>query len=428
MTKNKNSSGGFHYAWIILIATILILGTYMPIVTSLANKWQIFVTTDLGFSRSAFSVNTTIVQAVGIFFGPIISKRLGGSNFRRIWLFFAVLFGLSVMGYSIAKTPMHFYILSFLIGLSFISTTSIPMTMMINNWFIKSRGLATSLAFAGVSAGGFILSPVVTWLLTNFGWQRAYLIYGIILLVIAVVMGLFVIRLKPEDMGMKPYGYEEAAAAAAAENDDDSTVANTSDQLNIDVPVSQSFTKAFFILLLVGAILNGLANGGGLQFSPAIFEARGADVEAWTVSGYLLAGIFGKILLGAIDDRFGYKVSLWSGMGAMALSFFIMLMIDQTWAPYALIVVFGLGLATGTVLPPIITSAIFDGDRYSEAYGYVTSATQIGTAIGPLVVPMIYDAVNSYNPAWVLMIIISVLAAVAWHAAYISGEKFVKQK
>ncbi|MGX7092191.1 MFS transporter [Hutsoniella sourekii] len=417
MNQTNNKQGGLHFAWIILLATILVLGIFMPIVTSLANLFQISVTQDLGFSRSAFSLNTTITQAVGIFTGPILSKQLGERNFKAMWTGFAVLFGLSLLGYSFAQSAWHFYIASFFLGLSFIATTSIPMTMLINNWFVEKRGLATSIAFAGISAGGFILSPTVTGMIQNLGWRQAYFVYAIIVIVIALVLGLFVIRRTPEEIGLKPYGYQEADIELEDANSDQP--AESDDDLDVNLPVKETLTSAFFIMLLLGAVANGLANGGGLQFAPALQEYQSLEVASWTVSAYLLVGVFGKLLMGWIDDKFGLKVTLFSGLGAMALAFVSMLFIGTSWGPWALVITFGgLGIGTGTVLPPIVTSCIYSNDRYPEAYGYVTSATQIGTAIGPLIVPLIFDLTGHYNPAWILMTAITIAAAVFWFLAY----------
>lgn len=420
MAKKNTGRNKFHYAWVILIVAILILGSFMPAVTSLANKWQIPVTSDLGFSRSAFSLNSTIVQAVGIFTGPIISRFLSQYDFKKLWTGFAVLFSLSLFGYSFSQTPLHFYIASFLLGLSFIGTTSIPMTMLINNWFIAKRGLATSIAFAGISAGGFILSPVITYLITQMGWRQAYFAYGIWTMVLALGLGIFAIRFRPKDMGLEPYG---AHLADEKKIEQDEGMPETSVNLDIDLPISQSWTKLFFIMLLLGAIANGLANGASLQFSPAIQEAQGPAVESITVSAYLLVGTFGKLLLGWINDKFGIQTAIIAGMGALALSFVAMFFIHQPWGPYALVITFGLGVATGTVLPPILTAAIYDTNRYGEAYGYVTSTTQMGTAVGPLIVPLFFDNMGTYAPAWVMMFVLAVMGLILWTISFQSAKK-----
>ena len=170
MDDKLNKKGGFHYAWIILVVTTLTLGVYVPVVNSLSNSWQIAVTNDLGFSRTAFSFTGTITQAVGIFLGPVISVMLTKYNFKRIWTAAAITFALAVFGYSMAQSKYHFYILGFVVGASYITTAQIPMMMLINNWFQDKKGLATSIAVSGISAGCAILTPIIKKLNENMGW------------------------------------------------------------------------------------------------------------------------------------------------------------------------------------------------------------------------------------------------------------------
>lgn len=70
MKGKSNQKGGFHYAWVIMVVAMLVLGVYVPVVNALSNTWQIAVTEDLGFSRTAFSFTGTITQAVGDFSRP----------------------------------------------------------------------------------------------------------------------------------------------------------------------------------------------------------------------------------------------------------------------------------------------------------------------------------------------------------------------
>lgn len=81
--------------------------------------------------------------------------------------------------------------------------------MLINNWFEEKRGLATSIAVSGISGGGALLSPLVNRLIKNVGWRTSYRVYALIILALAVIFGFFLIYLKPEDRGMKPYGHKE---------------------------------------------------------------------------------------------------------------------------------------------------------------------------------------------------------------------------
>lgn len=418
MKDNKNG-GGIHYAWFILAISAIVLGVFVPIVTSLSNSWQIAVTEDLGFSRTAYSISGTITQAVGIFLGPVASYYLTKYNFKKLWTAFAILFSAGVFGFSLAQNQYHFYISAFVVGVCFIATTSIPIMMMINNWFYEKRGLATSIAVSGISAGGAILSPLISRVISNYGWRTSYRMYSLIILVIAIVFGIFLIYLKPEDRGMKPYGFKKKEKI-----EKENLGGEVSKSLEVELSLSASITCSFFIFLILGSITNGLANGASLQFPPALQQALGVERSGSIISIYLLIGVFGKLLLGEIADRFGIYKALIFGSITLSLSFVSMLFIDTSWGPWALAVIFGLGLAMGTVIPPLVTSSIYNREMYGEAYGFVQSGMQIGAAIGPLFVSFIFDRSASYYIAWIVNIVLAILTGVLWYIAHQRAKKY----
>lgn len=327
MKRESNREGGFHYAWVILIVAMMVLGVYVPVVNSLSNTWQIAVTEDLGFSRTAFSFTGTITQAVGIFLGPVVSVFLTKYNFKRIWTAAAIAFAAAVFGYSLAQNQYQFYALGLVVGAAYITTAQIPMMMLINNWFSEKKGLATSIAVSGISAGGALLSPLVNSLIANVGWRMSYRVYALIILALAVVFGIFLIHLRPEDKGMKPYGYKESDDLPADPTKD------TNKSLNVGLTIAASLSCSFFIFLLLGSVMNGLANGASLQFPPALQEAAGFKTAGTVVSIYLLLGVFGKLLLGRIADKYGIYHALFFGAATLALSFVAMLFVPFAWGP-----------------------------------------------------------------------------------------------
>ena len=110
------------------------------------------VTEDLGFSRTAFSFTGTITQAVGIFFGPVVSVFLTKYNFKRIRSAAAIAFAAAVFGYFLVQNKYQFYVLALVVGAAYITTAQIPMMMLINNWFSDKKGLATSMPELGINA------------------------------------------------------------------------------------------------------------------------------------------------------------------------------------------------------------------------------------------------------------------------------------
>jgi MFS family permease len=342
---------------------------------------------------------------------------------KRIQTVSIIGFVLSYASFSLATNVIHLYISSFFTGIFFLNASLIPVSMMITNWFVKKRGLAMSIAMAGIGVGGTIFSPVITWLLGAYGWRSTYRIMALIILVLALPAALFILRKRPEDMGLLPYGSEDAAIQDAASK----RIPKKAD-IVFPLSVKESRTKLFFILFIFGMLCNGLINTGSLgHFPPAIEELQGPQVQALIISMYSMIGIFGKLVLGWLNDRFGVVVSTAFGCITFALSFIFILFGRNISMLYIMAFLFGLGDAIGTVTPPLITSAIFGAEKYGEAYGIANSFTQIGLSLGALMVAAVYDTSGSYNTAWILLIILTLGAFAGWVGAYAVSRKYCQK-
>lgn len=96
--------------------------------------------------------------------------------------------------------------MSLFVGFGSLSTTIIPVIILIRNWFIEKRGLALSLAFSGLGLGGVVFSQLVTFLINSFNYQIAYIVYGVLMILIGLPVILFLIKVNPQDIGLTPYG------------------------------------------------------------------------------------------------------------------------------------------------------------------------------------------------------------------------------
>ena len=411
MTNKK-----FFYGWVVVAGCILITMTMVPPIMALSSKYLLYVTADLNISRSAFTLANTVLQALGIFLSPLVSKRLAEGNLRRIQSLSVVGYCVSYYSYSLATRPLHLYISAFALGIFYLNATLIPVSMVVTNWFSKHRGLAMSLAMAGIGVGGTIFSPLLTFLLENYGWRSAYRIMSLVILGLALPAALFLIRKKPEDMGLRPLGADDGPAGGQNKAE-----TGTSMQISFE----QARLRPFFWLLLAGMLTNGLINAGALgHFPPAIQESHGAVIQATVISLYSSVSIGGKLLLGWINDRFGVVVSTTYACVLFGLSFVFLLLPGQSAVPlYAMALVFGLGNAIGTVTPPLITAQVFGKEQYSRAYGVANSFSQVGLSLGSLAVASVYDAAGSYRPAWFLLLALTGVTLSCWVGAVVLARR-----
>lgn len=403
MRENK-----IFYGWWIVLGGAIVLALLGPASVAVANLFQTPVTEEFGISNSQFAISNSIVLGVGIFLSPYISQKFATGNFKLVYVIGLITYILAYMGFGLAPNIYVFYVLSLFVGFGFMSTTIIPVSMLINNWFIEKRGLALSLALSGLGIGGVVFSQVLTPLIFNFGWRQTYFIYAAIMLVVALPIVLFIFKAKPEMLGLTALGAAEDGAGNAP-----------SQQKAEQSPKAKLGMTPYFIMLLVGAVCVGLANNGGLgQFPPVLYSLHGPAIGAMVVSVYSAVGILGKLLLGNINDRFGTIVSTIYAASLLAAAYFIMLFAGDVTFAIIMAVVFGLGNAMGTVAPPLITSAIFAKEDFPKAYGFLQSAMQLGMTLGSLVAASIADFTGTYSASWITLSIISALSAVMWVSAY----------
>ncbi len=397
------------YGWWVVVGSAIMLAVLGPAAVAVANIYQAPVVAEFGISNSQFAISNSLVLGVGIFLSPFVSKRLSTGNFKRTYITSLVIYASAYIGFGFANNIYVFYILSLFVGYGYLSTTILPVSILINNWFISKRGLALSLSLTGLGIGGVIFSQFVTFLINTFSWSTAYKSYGLLMLIVIIPVVLFLIKVNPEEMGLKPYGAEEAIGKETAKEN----------EVTVNKVASKNLvTTSYFMLLIIGAVFVGISNNSGLgQFPPVLASIHGEATAATIISIYSAVGILGKIVLGHINDLHGSIKSTIYATFILALSYFFMLFSEHTIAVVIMAILFGMGNAIGTVLPPLITAEMYNEEDYSIAYGYVNSGVQLGMTVGSLFAAGIADLTGSYNYSWMATLVLCFLIAILWVTA-----------
>ncbi|MCU0844491.1 MAG: MFS transporter [Spirochaetes bacterium] len=212
--------GRIHYAWWIVVAGFLLNLAGIGIIMNSMGVFFKPVIESLGFTRGSFALYFTIAALAMMVMAPLMGKLLERYDIRLVMGICTTLMTVSFALFSQCRTLGQFYALSIFLGIGSAGTHIIPVSMMITNWFEEKRGLAMGIVFAATGIGGFIFNPFSNWLIENHGWANAYLVLGIIVGICTIPMALFIVRVRPADKGLAPYGakpggtaHEEAAAS-----------------------------------------------------------------------------------------------------------------------------------------------------------------------------------------------------------------------
>lgn len=417
MTKRKNRS---IYHWVILVCCVLTLMFAYSTRIGLAQLFATEILKETGFATSAYFLAGTISSVICIFTGPIAGKLLRGKYMRPTFFICVVGTLVSYACYGFCHSLWQFYLVGALVGIFAMGCGTIPVSVLITNWFEKNRGLMISIAMMGISIGGTVLSPLLSWLIVEFGWRYAYFILCALSLIVLVPIALFVVRRAPQDVGLEPYGHGEETAVSTKKNVPASNWNATLKEAR-KTPILWMFAVGAFLIYFTACFMGHMS-----------YYLQGVGFDAAAVASYIslysVVAIIGKLVLGRIFDRFGPKIGILFGCGTFFL--FLVAFIFVQGSPmmlYFAAVMYGFGTCTATVAIPIMTTSVFGAKNYSELYGFVSAFTMTGSAIGSSAIGLVYDLTGSYIPALVILAGLTLLGIVIMFVCINMGQKHVPE-
>ncbi len=269
---------------------------------------------------------------------------------------------------------------------------NVPAMVFPTLWFAPHRrGMAAGIQTGG-SGLGLILSglfiPAIIRQVGSEGWRYSWLfLAGLVAVVWILTVGL--LRNRPEDVGMRPYGASLASPP---------------------LPAAPPRWREVFVnshLWAIGAIYAcfGFSYVIYATFFAAYLTKQGALSPAaagqlWGLVGVLSLG--SGLLWGSLADRIGKKFGLAIVFGLHATSFAIFGMAHATPAFVTSAVLFGLSAWS---IPAIMAAAVGDYTRTSlvpAALGFITVIFGVGQAIGPPMAGWMADATQSFSGAFLL--------------------------
>lgn len=392
MTEGKKR---IFYGYYMLGSCLVMLIVGTGIVNNCAGQFITPVCDDLGLPRSSMTLYLSFQNAALMILVPflgIIYKKIKPKLFTICG---AIVMIAAFATLSQCREAWQFWICGFVIGAGLAAVSTSTVSMLMNNWFIKNKGLVIGIAMAGSGFGSMIFNPVGQQLIATYGYQTAYLMLAAIIFVVFIPV-MIVYRFKPEDMGLKPLGCVETETS-------DGTAPGEVKREGVSYKEAIRSPK-FYLLAFIVLCLSGCGMGTFTHLQ-AYFTGAGLDaVFAASILGITSAFLMvGKVIWGKVRDTFGPRPTLIIALSFFVLSYVLVLLVPlNTALCYVFAVVFGLAYATPTVFSPLLTIASFGEREFSSIYGSVQIFFYLGPIIGNPLSGAIFDGTGSYTGAWIL--------------------------
>ncbi len=359
----------------------------------------------MSWTRGQIMAGYTVFFVTMGIVSPLVGRIVDLQGARRVMPLGALVMGL---GFALISAMQHLYVLYagyVLVGMGAAGFGSVPCSAVVSNWFRKSRGTAIGLMSSGIGAGGVVMPPVVDHFLQTSGWRGAYLALAVIVWVSVIPLALLVVRTKPSDLGLYPDGVAQPPADASAPRGSSAG----------GMPLKTAIATSAFWLIAMSFVLSAFGRMGALQSQGPNLIDLGfpAATAALALSIIGFGSGVGKFIFGWLCDRTSLKAAGAIGMALQCAGVVVMLTVTAA-SPAIVVWTYSilLGLGAGSWLPIVsmLTSGSFGLRYYGSIYGLISLMLNIGTAAGPLVAGLMFDAMGTYRSAFMVCAVLCAAA------------------
>ncbi len=171
---------------------------------------------EFGWSTEQISSALALRFALFGLMGPFAAVLMERYGLRAV-----ICTGLALVGMGMALVTMAsqlwqlFVLWSLMLGLGTGMTALVLGAVVANRWFVARRGLVIGMLTASSATGQLAFLPFAAWMIEHWGWRSAIvpIVIGSILI---GVLALCLMRNRPSDIGLLPYGELPGTQPAAA--------------------------------------------------------------------------------------------------------------------------------------------------------------------------------------------------------------------
>ena len=408
----------FFYGWIVVAVTFVT----MAIGVNARTAFSLFfppIISEFGWERGvtagAFSFGFVVSGAVS----PLIGRLMDRAGPRAVMEVGVALMAGGLLLAPLTSEPWHLYLtIGIMVGAGSVCLGYSGQSLFLPNWFIRQRGFAIGIAFAGVGIGSVTLLPWVQHMIEETGWRTACTAMGLLILIVLAPINLLLHK-RPEDVGLQPDGDAAPSASAArpASNVVDPVWVGT------DWTLRRALATARFWWIALGYFC-GLYIWYAVQVHQTKFLLDigfSPSVAVWALGVVSLLGIPGQIALGHLSDRIG-REAIWA-ISASGFAICFAALIALKYSPslalvYLMVFAQGaLGYGLTSIMGAVVLE-IFQGPHYGSIFGSIMLVALAGGAAGPWVTGLLYDLTGDYTIAFAIAILVSLLSGFAiWRAS-----------
>jgi len=358
------------------------------------------IAVEFGDSRFGVSIGVTVTQGVGALLAPFIGRALDRFPLKNVMACGAISMGTGFGLLGLVQTPLQFYlVLGVFVGFGAGAMGQLATSKLVSNWFVLKRGSALGIAATGISVSGVIMPAISAWIIATFGWREAFMTYGLITFLVVVPVVLRLVISRPEDVGLLPDGATEKDSLPPPK-----PPLRTRDFLS---------QPNFWVLLTVIGLLFCIQSATLIHMVPKLTDSGLTLVAASGIASATAGfGIMGKLIFGALVDRWDVRHALWLGIGFQFVGQLMMVFMEGHLAFLIGACFFGFGMGGVVPMQGAVVGAAFGRESVGRVFGAMGPPMAVLHLAGTPFAGWVYDVTGSYRPASLTFLVLYLIAAV----------------
>lgn len=359
---------------------------------------------ELGWSRSALFLGLTIRTGMTGLFSPIVGPWRDTRNGpRALMLFGAIILGVSLMALKWVGSLWEFYLFFGVIGaLGSLGAGGMLTQTILPKWFIRRRGIALGIASTGGAMGPLFFPISIFALISALGWRDAWFTLGALAIIVLVPLSLLV-RTNPEDIGKLPDGDDESAPPVPAT----ASGSRPSRANEVSLTGRQALRSTSFWLIILAFALGGLGQQGFQSNWVPYMEGVGfeSSTAALAITVYGIFSVSARLWWGILADRYQVRYLLVIQSLMTGTSVLLLIYVMGPFMLFSFVVIFGATMGGGFMMRPLIVANYFGRGHIGAITGYMRPFQGVTTAVGPVLVALVYDTLGSYFWSFVAVMV-----------------------
>ncbi|AWM00762.1 MFS transporter [Bradyrhizobium amphicarpaeae] len=402
------SRRNIHYGWVMVGVTFLTALISAGTVGA-PGVFIIPLQKEFGWSTAEISSALSIRFILFGLMAPFAAALLNRYGLRNVTLL-AQLIVVSALLASLGMTQVWQLVALWgvVIGIGTGMTALVLGATIATRWFAARRGLVVGILTASVATGQLVFLPLLASLTERYGWRLA-LGFVCIALGVSALGVLLVMRDRPSDVGLRPFGDEGTEPLPAPPVSHGSITGVALGTLR-DASKSRAFWILFATFFVCGASTNGLVQ---VHLIPMCLDFGIPQVQAASLLAAMgIFDFFGTIMSGWLSDRYDNRYLLFWYYGLRGLSLIFLPFSDFSFYGLSIFAMF-YGLDWIATVPPTVrlTAQKFGPERANLVFGWIFAGHQLGAGTAAFGAGLSRTLLQSYLPAFFIAGALCVFAA-----------------